>query len=146
MSLAVLEPPVQSLQSQTAAYVPPGFAHLTPPVKNGRLRSANGTFLPGDRGGPGRPQGVKNAEKSFLRAAPRLARAYIKKACAGDPTLLRDARTWIMPDEQPINPSQLTVVVIDQLRAPQPRVLLDVPGRDLESRVDVTDRILDEHA
>ena len=58
-----------------------------------------GRFIRGNPGGPGRPKGMKNAENALLRAAPRLVKAYIKTALAGNPTLLKDSREWIMPIE-----------------------------------------------
>ena len=83
-----------------APSVVPAAPSETPPCvleENRFLRGENGRFLSSTGGGPGRPKGMKNAESSLLRAAPKLARAYIKKACSGDPTLLKDARSWIMP-------------------------------------------------
>lgn len=56
----------------------------------------NGRFLKGNRS-PGRPRGVKNAEKIYLKSAPKLAKAYVKTACSGNAMLLKDAREWIMP-------------------------------------------------
>src|SRR3990167_3899527 len=47
----------------------------------------------------GRPKGVLNSQTVLLRSAPKLAKAYVKEGCAGNATILTDARKWIMPTD-----------------------------------------------
>lgn len=56
-------------------------------------------FKPGMPGGPGRPKGVKNAATALMRAAPKLAQHYIKRAAKSD-AICVDARKWILPVEE----------------------------------------------
>lgn len=133
MSPAVLDAPC-------APDASPSQLPAVPPEKNRLLRGNNGRFLPSTPGGPGRPLGMKNAESSLLRAAPKLARAYIKKACAGDPTLLKDARTWIMPTDGELNAGSNAAPVLINFGAPVSVplqvVVSDVPRRDIEANND----------
>ena len=81
----------------------PGIA-LTPPEKvrdYSHLRKYQ--FKPGQRvQGCGRPKGTKNAATMLLKAAPRIAKAYVKKAIEGDTSVLVDSRKWILPIEQEV--------------------------------------------
>ena len=47
----------------------------------------------------GRPKGVLNSQTVLLKSAPKLAKAYVKEGCAGNATILTDARKWIMPTD-----------------------------------------------
>ena len=71
------------------------------------LKDEKGRFLKGNAPGPGRPKGMKNAIAAYERAAPKLAKAYIRKALDGDSSLLKDAREWIMPVEQSANGDEI---------------------------------------
>lgn len=81
-----------------------------PPASAAPSHNLQGRFVKGHH--IGRPKGVKNAEKAYLRAAPQLAKAYIKTAMKGNATLLKDAREWIMPTDSEQQQRQGTPAVI----------------------------------
>lgn len=45
----------------------------------------------------GRPKGIRNAQKAFYRAAPKMMKAYITQALKGNAAVLTDARRAIVP-------------------------------------------------
>jgi len=58
----------------------------------------------------GRPKGVLNSQTILMKSAPKLARTYVREALKGSTPLLVDARKWILPVEQLIPQSTVTIV------------------------------------
>lgn len=77
--------------SETGAAATPAKSIL------GVTHNARGRFLKGHH--IGRPKGVRGAEKAYLRAAPKMVKAYLKRALAGNPMLLQDYRRAVLPFE-----------------------------------------------
>jgi hypothetical protein len=70
--------------------------------KRSSVRSPNGRFTRGNRGGPGRPAGLPNKKTRHLEAlleqdAEQLVTVLIKKARSGDATALRIAFDRLLP-------------------------------------------------
>ena len=109
MATAVLE-----LPEQNAAIVEPTATPAT--VQAGIAHLARHQFQPGHAPlpGAGRPKGSRNAETILRDALPLKARQWVRSVA---PAVLIDARKLIIPDEQPLNSSSLTVVIVESLRA-----------------------------
>ena len=71
-------------------------------------------FQPGQRvPGAGRPKGSKSATTLLIEAAPRGAKAYLKKVFAGDSAVLIDYRKAVLlPDAESVSPTTKVVIFI----------------------------------
>lgn len=123
---------VSAVLPQSDSIAPPA----SPPVPSTQIsvvpkasHDVHGRFVKGHH--IGRPKGVRNAEKAYLRAAPKLAKAYIKKALNGDSTLLKDSREWIMPTEKDLLSDGNARVMIFIGDGELPRRTNNLPSSDL---------------
>lgn len=94
-------PAIPSVNSSPSNGIENGLAGWT---ADGIPRKQNGQFVTGWKGGPGRPAGIRNAQTAYMKAAPKLAKAYITRAARSD-SICIDARRWIYPSDAEVLPT-----------------------------------------
>mgnify|MGYP001570209165 CR=1 FL=1 len=62
-------------------------------------------------GSVGRPKGSRSAQTILLKAAPLIARRYIKEALNGSAPVLVDSRRWILPDAEAARPHTPQLII-----------------------------------
>ena len=139
-SLVVCESPVATVSSDSETVsVPSRTAHLAPyQFKAGHAPLTGG----------GRPKGSISFGTVLNRAAPLLAKAYVKYALKGNATLLHDARRYFLPDEGEANGIHRQIILFlgdpaQWPRAPQPVVAAPEPSTVPPLPVDVTPSLSD---